>query len=237
MDFITNVDVRIFTTAFVGIFALLGLEIVMTMIGVSTYIESDTDFDAGAGIDAPEPDLVSISSEIDFNFDSDVGSGEAESGDGLSGSGFSILETLGLTRAPLTIWLASFGFGFGTFGYLVQKALIIVMGGAGPVTLIALIAIAPGLFAARTISGVFGHFVPRIETTAISTRSYGRRRGVVTVGVSRMGSPAQVRFYDGHGNLHHTMAEPLDPKDEIPEGAEVSIVRLQDGALRIIRID
>nr|WP_246399900.1 OB-fold-containig protein [Amaricoccus macauensis] len=95
----------------------------------------------------------------------------------------------------------------------------------------------PALFAARRLARGIGRLVPRIETSAISERSYGRRAGVVTTGVSRRGYPAEVRFTDGHGTQHYVLAEPLDAGDEIPAGAEVAVIRLRTGEIRIVRTD
>jgi hypothetical protein len=77
--------------------------------------------------------------------------------------------------------------------------------------------------------------MPRDESSAISERSYGRRHGVVTVGIARHGSPAQVRFTDHHGNLHYVMVEPFDTKDEIAEGSEVFIIKTLRDGLKIIK--
>ncbi|WP_370541702.1 OB-fold-containig protein [Actibacterium sp. 188UL27-1] len=52
---------------------------------------------------------------------------------------------------------------------------------------------------------------------------------MVTVGTARQGKPAQVRFRDGHGNSHYTIAEPLDPKDELPQGTEVLLLKIKGG--------
>lgn len=64
-----------------------------------------------------------------------------------------------------------------------------------------------------------------METEALSERSLGRRRGVVTQGTAAKGRPAEVRVMDRYGNAHYLRAEPFAKGEEITQGTEVLVIR------------
>jgi hypothetical protein len=156
-------------------------------------------------------------------------------GEGSSPSG--VLALLGLHAMPLMAWLALLAAVFASAGILVQSMVHSVFGDYLPATFAVLCAGPPAVLLTSRLSRLVGRIIPRETSSAISERSYGRsRRGVVTVGVAKAGSPAQVRFTDLHGNMHYLMAEPFDPADEIGEGSEVVILRTRSGDLRIVQV-
>ncbi len=81
----------------------------------------------------------------------------------------------------------------------------------------------PSLRLGAGIARLLGRLVPKTETTAISRRSLGDRRGVIIQGTARRGHPAQAKVRDGHGNLHYVRVEPIDDQVEITTGTEVMI--------------
>jgi len=142
-----------------------------------------------------------------------------------------------LGEVPFAIWLAGFLTAFGLVGYTLQGVLNGVLGAPLPALFASLIAFVPALAISARFARFIGKIMPKLETTAISSRSYGGRRGVITVGTARRGNPAQARLTDGYGNTHYTMVEPMNDDDAFPQGTEIATIRLSDGSLRAIRID
>lgn len=213
---------------------LMLLEVAFMMVGFNTQIggtpDIDLDADLGAG---PDIDIGADSgidlSDIEMAHDIEASTGKG----GVPGT---VVDMLGMRNLPLTVWLALFSASFAAIGLAGQMFLDTVLGFMLPGALAAAAVVVPAIWLTRKLSAITARLLPRETTTAISERSYGRRRGTVTVGVSRRGSPAQVRFTDTYGNLHHLMAEPLDDKDAIPEGSDVLIIRIRNGELRLVKV-
>lgn len=224
---------------------LLLLEIILLTVGLSSGFNA-----AGVGdIGGPDVDVAGMSAgelaaeldapaELAAQIEADLGrydlagpAAEADAAPASSSGG--VLDFLGLRKLPLTIWLAIFLAIFASAGLALQSGLMGLFGWMAPVVVAGPLALALALALARTVSGALARLIPRDETSAISERSLGSRRGVVTVGTARRGSPAQVRVADGFGNTHYVMLEPLSDTGEIPEGAEVLVLRLRDGQLRL----
>ncbi len=234
-----------FLSAAVLIVGLVLLEIVLMQFGGSDSGGSEGELDADADFDLDLDSDMDFGGDIDADFapspenvaslleglDGSGGGMEAESAPpaGAHGSTGPIVGFTGFGRVPLTFWLASLAAGFALSGYVLQLAVAKITGAPlGPWLASALAAI-PALWIGGRFSALFARAVPRNETSAISRRSYGRRRGVITVGTARRGAPAQARFSDAHGNLHYVMVEPFDPKDAIAAGTEVLILRRRQG--------
>ncbi|MEO1775537.1 MAG: OB-fold-containig protein [Pseudomonadota bacterium] len=203
------------------------LEVLMAFAGLSMLGEAGADAGGDLGVDAGTE--VGFDAEADADFDAEVEAGGAAAG--------GLLSWLGVGQVPLMIWLAGTLTAFGIAGYGLQLLAATVLGAPAPALLAAGVALVPGVAAGASVARLLGRLVPKTESTAISTRSYGGRRGVITTGTARRDNPAEVRFRDAHGNTHYTMVEPIHDDDELPEGTEVAIVRLREGQLRAIRFD
>jgi hypothetical protein len=90
--------------------------------------------------------------------------------------------------------------------------------------------------AALPVTGVgargLARIMPQDETTAVSLDTLVGKRGTITVGTARAGSPAQARVRDIHGQPHYVMVEPHDENHPIAEGEEVLLIR-RDGNIFI----
>lgn len=216
--------------------ALCLLELAMMLLGLSLLAdggaEADIDADLG-GLDGVEPGL-----DIEPGLEIEPGAEGLDVDPELEAPGVaapSALSWLGLGEVPFAIWLAGTLTAFGLSGYGLQLAAIGVFGAAiGPVPAAAL-ALLPGLAIGGRFARTLGRLLPKTETTAISSRAYGGRRGVITTGAARRDIPAEVRFTDGHGNTHYARVEPLEDAEVLEAGTEVAIIRLRDGRLRAIR--
>jgi len=226
-EILTSAGLLPFEIAFGIVVGLLLLEIVLNFLGLSalggdgadTELDLEADIDFGPDVDGELGDLGEV----------ELPETEIDMPPAASASGGGWLSWLGLGAVPTTIWLASVLTGFSLMGYALQLAAGWTTGAVLPGSLAALIAAVPGLWLGRTVAHGIGRLIPKTQTTAISQRSYGRRRAVITVGTATAEKAAQVRFTDHHGNMHYAMVTPLDPKDRFPQGTEVLLVRVRDG--------
>ncbi|HEX8262459.1 MAG TPA: YqiJ family protein [Allosphingosinicella sp.] len=144
----------------------------------------------------------------------------------LDGGG-DLLGWLGFGRVPLLMLIVLFLAFFGLAGLAVQQF-------AGPLTL--WIAVPAAAAAALPLTGLgargLARVMPQDETTAISLDSLVGRRGTITVGTARRGSPAQARVRDVHGQVHYVMVEPYDDDHAFAEGETVRLDR-RDGHIFI----
>ena len=135
-----------------------------------------------------------------------------------------LLGWLGVGRVPLLMLLVVFLALFGMIGLAVQQL-------AGPFS--PWIAGAGAGVAALPLMGVsargLARILPQDETTAVPLASLVGKRGTITVGIARRGSPAQARVKDVHGQTHYVMVEPHDENHPLGEGDALLLVRREGG--------
>lgn len=134
--------------------------------------------------------------------------------------GGDLLDWLGVGRVPLLMLLVVFLALFGLAGLAIQQF-------AGPLSL--WIAVPGAAAAALPLTGLGARGLARImpgdETTAVSLDELVGRRGTITIGTARRGSPAQARVADVHGQVHYVMVEPYDDDHSIGQGETVRLDR------------
>lgn len=238
-DFLFDPALLPFSFALALLCGLAGLELAALLIGASFLgSDADTSIEGPEGLDGA--DLGNFSLEAD-GLDSMDGMGDlGDLGelDLTDIDGFDVAEVgptvetplgvsnwLGLGQVPMLIWLAVFLLAFGLSGVGLQMGLKATFSAAAPAWLAALPAGVFGLWFARSFAIVFARVLPQTETEAVSERSLGRRRGVVTQGTAAKGRPAEVRVIDGYGNAHYLRAEPFAKGEEIAQGTEVLVIR------------
>jgi membrane protein implicated in regulation of membrane protease activity len=136
-----------------------------------------------------------------------------------------IFTLLGIGRVPLTIWLAVFLFGFAAIGVSIQSLSDNLLGAPLYRWVAAIVAAAAALPLTGMLARPLGAILPKDETSAVSTDTLLGRRGTITDGIARRGSPARARVQDAHGQAHHVMVEPHEPSSEIYAGDEILLVR------------
>ncbi|MEM0945427.1 MAG: OB-fold-containig protein [Pseudomonadota bacterium] len=226
-----------FTVAVGVVVGLLVLELCLAMIGASLLggdadLDVDTDLDLDADFDVAADPAFDADLDPALELDADV----ADAPTAASGS-VAVLSWLGLGKTPFGVWLAGTLTAFGVSGYVLQTAAASLLGSFLPTMLAVLLVLPVGIALGARFAHLVGRVMPKLETSAINSRSYGGRRGVITVGTAARGRPAQVRLSDAHGNWHYAMVEPFHDHEEFSQGTEVGILRLRDGALRAIRLD
>lgn len=237
ISFLLDPGMLPFTGALLFVAGLLIIELVMSLLGASLMGDAggDAEFDVDAGVDGF--DGVDGADSLDV---ADLDSAEAFDLEGIEGAGATsggIASWLGFGQVPFVLWLAGTLTAFGLVGYGVQSAASGVFGGLLPWALAVPLSVIPALWLGRGFARVLGRMVPKTESSAISRRSLGNRRGVIAQGTARRGSPAQARVRDGYGNWHYVRVEPVDDGVEIPQGTEVLIRGGRGAILGAIPLD
>lgn len=216
------------------LFGLLGLEILLSVIGL-TLLTGDGDVDVS--IDADAPDLGDFNLSLDGVDTADLELAEFEPDLPTAPEATGMIAVLGLGNMPAMIWIAAVLLGFGVTGLFVQSFVGTLFGFALPVLVVAIPAAAAGLWFARRFGGLFARLLPKTESSAQTAAQLGRQRGVVSQGTAQTGKPAEVRVTDRHGNIHHLRAEPLRADETIAQGTEVLVLRRRgDGRFLLVAI-
>lgn len=250
LDTLLSAPFAPFSVSLALLFGLLALELALlvsggSLLGAGDGVEPDLDL-----ADAPSLDLdagldFDAGLEIDLDAfdidpaDFDLADGAFEPGGDAAPTSVpapaSPLGWLGLGKMPTLIWLATMLLIFGVTGIALQAAVLSLTG--SPLAM--LLAVIPSAAAALWLTGrfgtVFARAIPGTETQSVSSRTLGRRRGIVTQGIARRDMPAEVRVTDRYGNTHYLRAEPMRDGDAIPEGAEVLVLRHRpSGSFRLV---
>ena len=160
-------------------------------------------------------------SDFGGDIDADVETDGADLTGGLA-------SLLGLNRLPLMAWLSIFLGCFSLLGWSMQQLLTGLTDAplpALPATGLGLVVALPATsFLARPLSRIW----PHDETSAISTDNLLGKRGTISIGTARRGSPARALITDHFGQPHNVMVEPHEEGAAFVEGDEVLLVR-RDG--------
>lgn len=213
-----------------ALFALIGLallELALMLIGLSS--------DLGIGsAEAPEIDLPPEMPDLSEAALAEITPGPDTTPD-TSGDGLvPMLRVLGFGEVPAMVWLAVLAATFAGFGFALQGVANALLGRPLSAVVASMIVALPALILTKSLARGIARLLPSVES--YGTSSFHNRKGVVTIGVSRQGYPAEVRYLDSFGTSHHLMAEPLDLKDEIPAGSQVLILRDRSGRPRLIKL-
>jgi hypothetical protein len=141
----------------------------------------------------------------------------------------SLLNWLNAGRLPLLMLIVVFLFSFGMTGLILQQVIDGLFGKPAPWWLAAPLAMAVALPFTRLFGAGVAKILPTDETTAVARETLVGRWATIVTGNAEVGSPAQARVRDAHGQTHYVMIEPDDVGDVFEQGSEVIIVR-QAGA-------
>jgi hypothetical protein len=147
----------------------------------------------------------------------------------------SLLSWLNVGRLPLLMLLVVFLFAFGAVGLIGQHLVYAVIGRLAPGFLAAPVAFAAALPVTRQFSRLLAKVLPRDETSAVSHDSLVGRVAVIVTGTASVGSAAQARVRDAHGQPHYVMIEPDVTDDRFAQGDSVLIVRRAGATFFAIR--
>ena len=155
----------------------------------------------------------------------DVGHGDI----GHAGPIDGLTSLLGIGRVPFLVWLSLLLLMFSGVGVTGQFALDALSGSMMSPGLAAALAAFPSLLLTSLFARILEPIMPRDETTAIEVSSLLGKRGAISIGTARRGSPARASVRDHYGQAHNVMVEPHEDGAEFLQGDEVLLVRLEDG--------
>lgn len=141
----------------------------------------------------------------------------------------SLLNWLNVGKLPLLMLIVIFLFSFGLVGLLLQQLLAGIFGRPGPWWLTVPLAVAAALPFTRLFGRLVARILPGDETTAVSRETLVGRWATIVTGKAEVGSAAQARVRDAHGQTHYVMIEPDDAGEVFEEGSQVIIVRQAGG--------
>ena len=157
-----------------------------------------------------------------------VGLGASAAHLDIDADGGDLLGWLGVGRVPLLMVLVVFLAAFGLAGLALQQLVASLLG--APVS--PWLASAGAVAAALPLTGLgaraLARIMPQDETTAVGLDELVGKRGTITIGIARRGSPAKARVHDVHGQTHYVMVEPHDENHPFAEGETVLLVH-RDG--------
>ena len=145
------------------------------------------------------------------------------------------LSWLRIGEVPVLMLLVIFLTAFGLIGITVQSLALRFVGTYLPQW----IAVAPALLLSlpvvRVLGGVLRLILPQDETTAVFEASFVGRIATLTRGSAKLGSPAEAKLVDEHGQAHYVLVEP-DSSDEVFErGMQVLITERRGAVFSAIR--
>jgi membrane protein implicated in regulation of membrane protease activity len=136
-----------------------------------------------------------------------------------------LLAWLGVGRVPILMLLVVSLAIFGMAGLVVQQLAAKLVGHPLSPALASAVAVLASLPLTGIGARALARIMPQDETTAVSLDTLVGRRGTVTIGTARRGSPAQVRVRDIHGQPHYVMVEPHDEAHPFSEGDTILLAR------------
>lgn len=187
-------------TPFAVALAVLALLVVVQLVGLGHLF--------------PDADL-----HADFDADIDVDADGFDFGGGLA-------SLLGIGKLPLVVWLSFFLASFALLGLSLQHLVAGLLGapfGAAAASGAALLVAVP---VNALVTDLVGRVWPKDETTAVPIEALLGKRGTISIGTARRGSPARAAVRDHFGHTHHVMVEPHADEDVFEAGDEVLLVHL-----------
>lgn len=156
---------------------------------------------------------ASLSGHIDvaFNAHPDITLGENAFAQGLS--------WLHIGRLPFLVIIVLFLGGFSLGGLMLQW----LAGGELAVWLAVIAAFILGIFSVRWCGRGIAHYLPRDESSAVSTDSFVGRLATITGATASPGSPAEARLTDEHGRTHYILIEPDEADTRFARGEKVLV--------------
>ncbi|WP_299200395.1 YqiJ family protein [uncultured Amphritea sp.] len=123
---------------------------------------------------------------------------------------------------------------FGLAGLLVQSMFRTLTGQL----LYSWLAIVPATLLTLPLTRVsakgIARILPQDESEAVSSDSFIGRVALITTGTARVGSPAQAKVKDQHGQTHYLMVEPDKNQPDQPQGSQVLIIKQQQNTFIVI---
>ena len=194
-----------FTVAVVLMLCIGGLELIAMLIGGSMFETCDDFVAAHIDVDASEGALSNV------------------------------LSWLHIGKVPLLVLLVLSLMGFAVAGFGIQAIALFITGHAFPASVASVIAIFPAASIVRTFGGVIGKYVPKIETTAVSSGSFVGKTATVIGAEASFGNAAEAKLADEHGQTHYFRVEPDEGAPNLKKGDRALLVgQISSTCFRVI---
>lgn len=169
--------------------------------------------------------------DLDLGVDVDLEMADGiDAADGAGGL-WGAMDWLNAGKIPLLFLILTFLGCYALIGYLLQLILFQSIGKPGPVWIMGLVVLPVCLPFSRWFSMGLGKILPKDETSAVSRDSFIGQAAVITLGIARVGSPAQAKLKDTFGQTHYVMVEPDEAEETFRAGDRVILVRFsQNGS-------
>lgn len=151
-------------------------------------------------------DSILPDSLVDADFDADMDIGA----DGDLSLGLKALDWLYVGRIPTMVLLILFVASFCITGFIIQQLAFSVLGKFISPWLASLDALVISFPLLKILASILYPILPKDESTAVSGDSLIGRPARILLGHASIGSPAQAKLTDEHGQTHYVMVEP-DP--------------------------
>ena len=139
------------------------------------------------------------------------------------------LGWLHLGKVPILILLVLFLGTFSLAGFLLQRLALATIGFSLPAGLAVLPALVVAVSGVRIGGRALGKWVPRLETSAVSSASLIGRVATISNGTARRGMAAEAKVLDEHGNPLFVLIEPDDDGVTFIKGQRVLLVTQVSG--------
>ena len=205
-DFIFATENYPFALALGLMFAFAALEGVALLIGLSV----------SSGIDDLFPDL-----DVDLDIDADVPDVEF-------GPIAAFFGWLHFGRTPALVLIIIMLTSFGLYGFTLQSTIHSIFGSYAPLIISVIVSIILALFTTRFIGAALGRYMPKDETSAVTTDSLVGKIGTILGHQARENLSAQTRVYDDFNAPHLIFVEPVDKNETFNKGDQVYLVSKKD---------
>lgn len=211
-EFLTATPNLPFTIALTLLFALVFLEILGLLIGISVSELLD-----------------SLVPDTDLN----LGSEGAKT---IASSVFlALLGWLLIGRVPVLILFILLLTAFGIIGLFLQSLLLQITGRMFSAWIVSLPAGLAALAVVKSVGGLFTRFMIKDETTAVSEATFIGKIATITLGRAKRGQPARAKLLDEYGQTHYVLVEPEGEEDTFEVGNMVVLIDRSGTIFRAVR--
>ncbi len=212
VEFLTATPNLPFTIALTLLFAIVFLEILGLLIGMSVAelldsLVPDTDLNLG-----PEGAKTIASSVF-----------------------LTLLGWLLIGRVPVLILFILFLTAFGIIGLFLQSLLLQITGRLFSAWIVSLPAGLAALAVVKSVGGLFTRFMVKDETTAVSEATFIGKIATITLGRAKRGRPARAKLLDEYGQTHYVLVEPEAEEDTFEVGNMVVLIDRSGTIFRAVR--
>lgn len=172
----------------------------------------------------PDPDILGGGGDIPH-------AGALDAPTALDGAGHGasiftkLLAWIRIGRVPLLMLIVVFLCVFGVTGVTLQLLCWTVSGFCLPALVAVPLTLAVALPLSRACGGGLARILPTDKSSAITDESFVGRRATVILGTARIGSAAQAKLRDEHGQHHYVMVEPDEGQPDFSLGERVILVK------------